>query len=87
MKSAIGALVLVALACGPGTPDPAAAGGAHTRVPVDIATVARDTMRNELVLTGRLGPKPGGSALLTAPAAGVVTSVRAQVGTRVRRGE
>jgi membrane fusion protein (multidrug efflux system) len=44
-------------------------------------------VRNELVLTGRLGPKPGGSALLTAPAAGVVTSVRAQVGTRVRRGE
>jgi RND family efflux transporter MFP subunit len=44
-------------------------------------------VRNELVLTGRLGPKPGGSALLAAPAAGVVTSVRAQVGTSVRRGE
>jgi RND family efflux transporter MFP subunit len=56
-------------------------------VPVETATVARDTMRNEIVLTGRLGPKPGGSALLTAPAAGVVTDVRAQVGTKVRRGD
>jgi RND family efflux transporter MFP subunit len=47
----------------------------------------RDTMRDEMVLTGRLGPTPGGSALLTAPAAGVVASVVAQVGARVRRGD
>jgi membrane fusion protein (multidrug efflux system) len=59
----------------------------HTRVPVGVATVVRDSIRNELVLTGRLGPKPGGSALLTAPAAGVISSVNAQVGARVRRGD
>ncbi len=88
MKPAMGPLLLMALACRRGASDPAAEGGAsHTRVPVEIATVVRDTMRDELVLTGRLGPKPGGSALLTAPAAGVVASIRAQVGTRVRRGD
>jgi len=59
----------------------------QTRVPVGVATVVRDTIRDELVLTGRLGPKPGGSALLAAPAAGVVSSVTAQVGARVRRGD
>ena len=58
-----------------------------TRVPVGMATVVRDSIRDEVVVTGRLTPKPGGSALLTAPAAGVVTEVRAQVGTRVRRGD
>lgn len=88
MKPPLGPLLLMALACSQGTPEAAAGSGvSHTRVPVETATVVRDTMRNELVLTGRLGPKPGGSALLTAPAAGVVTSVRAQVGARVRRGE
>ncbi|HEY8196714.1 MAG TPA: efflux RND transporter periplasmic adaptor subunit [Gemmatimonadales bacterium] len=60
---------------------------ADTRVPVGTATVVRDTIRDELVLTGRLGPKPGGSALLAAPAAGIVASVETQVGSRVRRGE
>jgi RND family efflux transporter MFP subunit len=58
----------------------------RTRVPVGVATVVRDTIRDELVVTGRLAPKPGGSALLTAPAAGVVAIVNAQVGARVRRG-
>jgi RND family efflux transporter MFP subunit len=88
MKPAIRPLLLVAFACGRSAPDPASeAGAAQTRVPVETAVVVRDTMRNELVLTGRLGPKPGGSAVLTAPAAGVVTAVRAQVGRRVRRGE
>jgi membrane fusion protein (multidrug efflux system) len=59
----------------------------QTRVPVGVAAVVRDTIRDELVLTGRLGPKPGGSAQLTAPAAGVVSSVKVQVGQRVRRGD
>jgi RND family efflux transporter MFP subunit len=59
----------------------------RTKVPVGVATVVRDTVRDELVVTGRLAPKPGGSALLTAPAAGVVSAVHAQVGARVRRGE
>jgi membrane fusion protein, multidrug efflux system len=58
-----------------------------TKVPVGTAPVVRDTIRDELVLTGRLGPKPGGSALLTAPAAGVVSSVKVQIGERVRRGD
>ena len=59
----------------------------QTRVPVGVATVVRDSIRDELSLTGRLGPKPGGSALLTAPAAGIVSAVRVQVGSRVRRGD
>jgi membrane fusion protein (multidrug efflux system) len=62
-------------------------GGANTRVPVGIAVVARDTVKDELVLSGRLGPQPGGFALLAAPAAGVISAVRAQIGRRVRRGD
>src|SRR5690242_8366929 len=58
-----------------------------TRVPVGLGTVARDSIRDLGVVSGRLAPKPGGAALLTAPAAGVVTEVRAQVGTQVRRGD
>jgi membrane fusion protein (multidrug efflux system) len=58
-----------------------------TRVPVGLATVTRDSIRDLVVVSGRLSPKPGGSALLTAPAAGVVREVRAQVGARVRRGD
>jgi RND family efflux transporter MFP subunit len=80
-------LVIVA-ACGRSKAETAEESSlSKTRVPVGVATVVRDTIRDELVVTGRLGPKPGGSALLTAPAAGVVTSVRAQVGARVRRGD
>ena len=88
MTPALGMLLcVVVVGCGRGAaPDPAQS-GSQTRVPVGIAMVVRDTIRNELVLTGRLGPKPGGSALLTAPAAGVVSAVRAQVGSRVRRGD
>jgi RND family efflux transporter MFP subunit len=56
-------------------------------VPVGVAIVVRDTIRDELVVTGRLAPKPGGSAVLTAPAAGIVAAVPAQVGKRVRRGD
>jgi membrane fusion protein (multidrug efflux system) len=40
-----------------------------------------------LTLTGRLTPRPGGAALLTAPAAGVVRSLRVQIGDTVKRGE
>jgi RND family efflux transporter MFP subunit len=83
------ALYLLAAGCGRANPQPADTSGSpgNTLVPVGIATVVRDTIRNELVVTGRLGPKPGGSALLTAPAAGMVSAVRAQVGSRVRRGD
>ena len=80
---------LVALiGCGQAAPEAGGSGSlANTRVPVGTAIVVRDTMQDELVVTGRLGPKPGGSALLAAPAAGVVDSVLAQVGSRVRRGD
>ncbi|MEO8089541.1 MAG: efflux RND transporter periplasmic adaptor subunit [Gemmatimonadales bacterium] len=88
MRTAMGPALLVVAACRSGAPSPdSSAAGSQTRVPVESAIVVRDTMRNELVLTGRLGPKPRGSALLTAPAAGVVSSVQAQVGMTVRRGE
>jgi RND family efflux transporter MFP subunit len=40
-----------------------------------------------LTLTGHLTPRPGGAALLTAPAAGVVQSLRVQIGDTVKRGE
>jgi len=57
-----------------------------TRVPVALATVTRDSVIEELALTGRLAARPGGAALLAAPAAGVVRAVRAQIGDRVTRG-
>jgi RND family efflux transporter MFP subunit len=55
-------------------------------VPVGLATVVRDSVVEALTLPGRLQPRPGGSALLAAPAAGVVRAVRAQIGDRVTRG-
>jgi len=63
-----------------------AAGVGATRVPVALAIVARDSITEELALTGRLAPRPGGSALLAAPAAGMVRAVRVQIGDRVARG-
>jgi RND family efflux transporter MFP subunit len=95
MKRILGALWLLAAAgcgrSGGADGDDAPAGQvaslSQTRVPVGTATVVRDTMRDELTVTGRLGPKPGGSALLAAPAAGVIASVRATVGSRVHRGD
>jgi RND family efflux transporter MFP subunit len=80
--------LVIVLGCGGSPPE----GGesaplSSTRVPVGTATVVRDTMRDELVVTGRLAAKPGGSALLMAPAAGIVAAVPAQVGKRVHRGD
>jgi RND family efflux transporter MFP subunit len=83
----VGCLALLAGCSGAGGDTPESSSLSSTRVPVSIARVVRDTIRDELVLTGRLGPKPGGSALLTAPAAGIVSSVKAQVGAGVRRGD
>jgi membrane fusion protein (multidrug efflux system) len=51
-----------------------------------LGTIATDSLAETLALTGRLEPRPGGAALLTAPAAGVVRAMRAQVGDRVARG-
>jgi membrane fusion protein, multidrug efflux system len=59
---------------------------ATTRVPVALGTIARDSLAETLVFTGRLEPSPGGAALLTAPAAGVVRAVRVQLGGPVARG-
>jgi RND family efflux transporter MFP subunit len=58
-----------------------------TRVPVGVGTVSRDSLVERLILTGRLAARPGGAALLTAPAAGVVQSLRVQIGDTVKRGE
>jgi RND family efflux transporter MFP subunit len=77
-----GAILLAA--CGAGGDD-AAETAAPARVPVGFGTVARDSLAETLVLTGRLEAQPGGAALLTAPAAGVVRAVRARVGDRVAR--
>jgi membrane fusion protein, multidrug efflux system len=59
----------------------------QTRVPVGFASVSRDSLVERLRLTGRLTPRPGGAALLTAPAAGVVRSLRVQIGDSVKRGQ
>jgi RND family efflux transporter MFP subunit len=88
MSRRLGLIGLALLAaCGSGGGE--SEGGEHTaaaRVPVALGTVTRDSLVERLVLTGRLEPRPGGAALLTAPAAGIVSAVRAQVGDRVARG-
>jgi membrane fusion protein, multidrug efflux system len=58
-----------------------------TRVPVALGEVTRDSLVERLTFTGRLTPRPGGAALLTAPAAGVVLSLRVQIGDTVKRGQ
>ncbi len=79
-------LPLTAAACGGNAGDPET-GHQQTRVPVGIALVSRDSLVESLALTGRLVPRPGGSAILAAPAAGVMRSVNVQIGDRVKRGE
>ena len=85
-RRAVGPMLLVGLAaCGSGGGD-AEEQPPPPRVPVALGTVVRDSLAETLALTGRLEPRPGGAALLTAPAAGVVRAVRLQVGDRVARG-
>ncbi len=84
--SLLAGLLLVA-ACGRAESDDAAPSLSRTRVPVSLGTVVRDSLVEEQPLTGRLAARPGGAALLAAPAAGVVRAVRAQVGDRVTRGQ
>ena len=57
------------------------------RVPVGLATIVSDTITEAVKVVGRLAPTPGGSAQLTAPAAGIVSAVPVQVGTRVTAGQ
>jgi RND family efflux transporter MFP subunit len=58
-----------------------------TRVPVGLAPVVRDTINTTLTLTGRLVTRPGGAVLLSAPAAGVIRTLRVQIADQVVRGE
>ena len=86
--AAVGTALLL-VGCGKNG-DSEAAGQADpgkTRVPVGLGQVTRDSLVERLTLTGRLTPRPGGAALLTAPAAGVVRSLRVQIGDTVKRGE
>jgi membrane fusion protein (multidrug efflux system) len=90
MKQLRGLVVLATLAAAcrsaNGSNDDAASNLGNTRVPVSLGTITRDSLVDVRTLTGRLVPRPGGSALLTAPAAGVVRNVRVQVGDRLARG-
>jgi membrane fusion protein (multidrug efflux system) len=86
-RGATPALLIALAACGgSGSGGDAGEQSAQPRVPVALGTIARDSLTETLALTGRLEPRPGGAALLTAPAAGVVRAVRVQVGDRVTRG-
>jgi membrane fusion protein, multidrug efflux system len=78
--------LILLVACGTGGDGGAEERATAARVPVALGTLARDSLTETLALTGRLEPRPGGGALLAAPAAGVVRAVRAQVGDRVARG-
>lgn len=49
--------------------------------------VAEDTITDQLQVVGRLVPIPGGSALLSTPAAGIVKAVHVQVGASVMPGQ
>ncbi len=78
-------LLLLLAACG-GDPAPGDEQAAPAQVPVELGTITRDSIVETLSLTGRLGPRPGGSATLAAPAAGVVHAVHARIGGRLSRG-
>jgi len=57
------------------------------RVRVSVATVEQIPMPETAALVGRLVPRPGSVAVLSAPTDAVVRSVMVQVGTPVREGE
>ena len=86
MARAVPLLVIAAMGCGHDAAEEDPGHRSETLVPVEVAPVVRDSMVESLALTGRLAARPGGSALLAAPAAGVVRTVRVQVGDRVARG-
>ncbi len=86
MPRSLPLLVFAAIGCRRDAAEEDPGHRSETRVPVEVAPVVRDSMVESLALTGRLAARPGGSALLAAPAAGVVSSVRVQVGDRVARG-
>ena len=87
MKQRAALILLVVLAaCRSGDSGGDATASGATRVPVQLATVVRDSITETLELTGRLSARPGGEVRLTAPAAGLVRTVSVQVGDRVQRG-
>jgi membrane fusion protein, multidrug efflux system len=86
MRTLVLSALLLFAACGGGAGESAAEGsGGGSRVPVGLGTITRDSLVETLSLTGRLEPRPGGAALLAAPAAGMVRAIHAQVGDHVRR--
>jgi RND family efflux transporter MFP subunit len=86
MRGALPLVVIAGVSCRQGSAGDQPDSPNRTLVPVEVAPVARDSLVESLVLTGRLEARPGGAALLAAPAAGVVRAVRVQVGDRVARG-
>lgn len=80
-------LLMLAAACGGPGGEEGDGDSATPEVPVGIGHVVRDTISHVLRLSGRLAPVPGGSATLSAPAAGQVRDVRVHLGSRVRAGE
>ena len=86
MYGALPLLAIAGVSCGRGAAGDEPGGRSETLVPVKVATVARDSIVESLAMTGRHEARPGGAALLAAPAAGVVRAVRVQVGDRVARG-
>ncbi|HZM26089.1 MAG TPA: efflux RND transporter periplasmic adaptor subunit [Gemmatimonadales bacterium] len=84
MRRGLLAGVLLLAACGHAGSEDEAGPADSTRVPVGLGSVVRDSIVEQATVTGRLEARPGGAALLAAPAAGVVRAVVAQVGDRVR---
>ena len=84
---ALAAAAILTAACGHAGSEDESGSPDATRVPVGLGRVIRDSVVEELTVTGRLAARPGGAALLAAPAAGVVRAVRAQIGDRVGRGQ
>jgi len=77
------ALLVLAFACSKGADDPEV----QHRVPVSIQLVRQDSITETIDVVGRLTPPPGGEAMLTAPADGVVRNIAVQVGQQVSRGQ
>jgi len=84
---ALAAAAILTAACGHAGAENESGSPDATRVPVGLGRVIRDSVVEELTVTDTLAARPGGAALLAAPAAAVVRAVRAQIGDRVGRGQ
>lgn len=83
-RFALGAAALAAVGCRAVRED--SVGSAAPVVSVGIGEVRRDTITAVVILVGRLGPIPGGNAVLSAPTDGVVGTIAVSLGSRVNRG-